>query len=312
MRAVTVDSFGAAPTVTEVDRPHPGPTELLVRIEAAGINPFDNNIANGFLKDHVPHQFPLILGTDGAGVVTEVGPEVTRFHVGDRVVGKFFAPPLGRGTFAEYAVLPEDAIVTTIPDNMSSVEAAALPVAGITAEDLDALIGSHDGTTVLINGAAGGVGSYLVQLAAGHGAHVIATARGADADRMRSLGAAEVLDYTESPVLDQVRAAHPDGVEVLIDLVGDQGHFHDLLPVVRRGGAAWSSIWSADESDMAARGLDGGNFESSGGADVLARLVREVADGDITPAVGREVKLEQVPAVLADPAGARGKTVAVI
>ncbi|MGW3622490.1 NADP-dependent oxidoreductase [Streptomyces sp. NPDC000880] len=309
MRAIAVDGFGAVPKLIDVPQPQPAPGELLVRIEAAGVNPIDARIADGFLDGQLPHQFPLVLGVDGAGAVTAVGQGVTRFALGDRVVGRFLAPPIGRGTFAEYAVIPEQSAVTPIPDRLSTTEAATLPAAGMTALELIDATGPHTGRTVLVVGATGGVGSFLMQLAAARGAHVIATARNADAARPRALGAAETIDHTEAPVAGQVRSAHPDGIHTLIDLVSNPEQFAELLRVLRRGGTAWSSIGSADDKRLTELGLAGGNFESQGDAETLARVVDEAAEGRIRVPVEREVTLDQLPAILTDLTHLRGKTV---
>src|SRR5262249_13640999 len=158
---------------------------------------------------------------------------------------KFLTPPLGHGTFAEYTSAPADSIVAKLPEAVTSVQGAALPTAGLTAQQLATAAGLSAGQQVLINGAAGGVGSFLVQLAAAAEGTVIATARPDDIDRMVRLGASEVVDYTEAPLGDAVRFAHPDGVDVLFDLVSDGPRLADLSQVVRTGGVVYSTVGAA-------------------------------------------------------------------
>jgi NADPH:quinone reductase len=311
MRAIVVRNFGATPELADMPVPEPGVGAVRVQLEAAGVNPFDQRMATGFLNGKMPHDFPMILGVDGAGTVSAVGPGVSGFAVGDRVVGKFLTPPAGHGSFAEYAVLPESAILARIPDGVPTGAAAALPTAGVTAQDLVDATKIEPGQTVLVIGATGGVGSFLVQLANMAGANVIATARGDAADQMTRLGAAETVDYTRSPVVGQVAAAHPDGVDVLFDLVSPPEALAELTALVHDGGTVYSIIWSADEHALHDRGIKGGNIESSGGAPELSRLLQRVAKGDVVVPIDATVPLAEAASVIGA-AGARGKTVLTI
>ncbi|WP_024801726.1 NADP-dependent oxidoreductase [Nocardia sp. BMG51109] len=310
MRAMVVPEFGGTPEPADMPTPQPGPGDIQIRIEAAGVNPLDRKLADGILKDSLPYDFPMIPGIDGAGTVSAVGPGTTTFSVGDRVVGKFLVPPVGHGTFAEYVTAPEhDAI--HIPDPLTTIQAAALPTAGLTAQELFDAAGVAAGRTILINGAAGGVGSFLVQLAATAGAHVITTARPDDADRMIRLGATEVVDYTAAPVGDSVHATHPDGIDVLFDLVSPPPRLADLARLVRPGGIVYSTVRAADESGLRARGLHGGNFESAGGAPELRHLLLQAAMGELVVPIEAVRPLTDARDALGA-GGARGKTVLVI
>ncbi|MFG1790326.1 NADP-dependent oxidoreductase [Nocardia sp. NPDC049149] len=311
MRAIVVRKFGATPELIDMPVPEVGPGTVRVQLEAAGVNPFDAKLADGILDGKLPHDFPMILGVDGAGTIASVGPGVNRFAVGDRVVGKFLGSPVGHGSFAEFAVIPENGTLVHIPEGVPTVTAAALPIAGITAQDLVDATGIEPGQTVLIVGATGGVGSFLVQLANIAGAHVIATARGTVADQMTRLGAAETVDYTSGPIREQVAAAHPDGIDVLFDLVSPPEVLAELTGLVRDGGTVYSTILAADEAALQARGLRGGNIESKGGASELARLLDRVAEGDVVVPIDATVPLADGPAVIGAP-GARGKTVLAI
>ncbi|MFR9750576.1 NADP-dependent oxidoreductase [Nocardia sp. 004] len=311
MRAIVVRKFGATPELAEMPVPEPGPGSVQVHLEAAGVNPFDQKMASGVLEGKLPHDFPMILGVDGAGTITTLGAGVSRFTVGERVVGKFLTPPAGHGSFAEYAVLPEGGTLVPIPPGVPTVTAAALPTAGVTAQDLVDATHIEPGQTVLIVGATGGVGSFLVQLANIAGAHVIATARSTSADQMTRLGAAETVDYTAGSVRDQVAEAHPDGIDVLFDLVSPPETLSELSTLVRAGGTVYSTTFAADEDALRARSLRGGNIESKGKTPELARLLQRVAAGDVVVPIAATVPLAAGSEVIGA-TGARGKTVLTI
>jgi NADPH:quinone reductase-like Zn-dependent oxidoreductase len=169
MQAVVVSSPGEAATVVEVPVPEVHAGQVLVRVLAAGLNPLDNAIAAGLMTEMVRHDYPVVLGRDAAGIVEAVGGGVSGITVGDAVVGHvLFAPPIQRGTLAEFAVLPAERVVPK-PEGLDFVTAAAIPLAGAAAVACVDAVAPEPGETVLIVGASGGVGSYAVQLAAGRG-----------------------------------------------------------------------------------------------------------------------------------------------
>jgi NADPH:quinone reductase-like Zn-dependent oxidoreductase len=215
MRAIRQQSLGGPEVLelVEVPRPAPPPTEVLVRVAAAGVNPVDWKVRSrgGFLGDP-----PFTVGWDVAGVVEEVGFGVTRFAPGDRVFGlpRF---PAEAAAYAEYVTSPSRQLAR-IPDGLGDVEAGALPLAGLTA--WQALVETADvqsGQRVLVLGAAGGVGHLAVQVAKARGAYVIGTARAAKHAFLAELGAEEAVDYTTGAVEERVR-----DVDVVLDLVGDE------------------------------------------------------------------------------------------
>src|SRR6478672_5290226 len=221
MRTIAVSEYGAGPAITELPRPEPGPGQVLIAVEAAGMNPMDMEIANGGWKDRTPATFPMVLGADLAGIVEEDGPGAVRFAPGDLVFGQLLIAPLGSaGTYAEYVAVSADAPLAGVPAGLDPVTAAALPTAGGTAAAIAESLAPLDGKTVLIVGAAGGVGSFLTQLAANGGANVDASAPLAEAGRMKRYGAAETIDRA-TPLPDAIARAHPDGIDVLIDLASD-------------------------------------------------------------------------------------------
>jgi NADPH:quinone reductase-like Zn-dependent oxidoreductase len=302
MRAVTVTGFGAVPEVTEQPVPEPGRGEVLVRLSAAGLNPFDWKVIDGVIKDV---SFPLIIGTDGAGTVERVGADVTGFRPGDPVFGQFSEAGQGRGSYAELAVASHNAIAAA-PRTVALSEAAAVPTAGMTALNLLDHIG--DAGRLLIVGATGGVGTFVTQLASAKGITVVATASQEKADLMRALGATEVVDHRAGPIADQVEPQ----VDAVIDLVSDTEGLRGLLPVVRPGGIVLSPVFAVPEEGLP--GVEAANFSSAASAGLLERLAREIDAGHVRVVIGDTVTLSQAPEALArSRAGqARGKTVIVI
>ncbi|HVE88788.1 MAG TPA: zinc-dependent alcohol dehydrogenase family protein [Burkholderiaceae bacterium] len=197
-----------------------GPNQLLVRVRAAGINPLDTKIR----KQHFfyPDNLPAILGVEGAGVVEQTGPSVTRFHPGDEIY--FFSNGLGLepGAYAEYTVIHEEHAACK-PKTLSMAEAAAIPVALITAwEALVDRVALKSGEKVLIHAGAGGVGHIAVQLARVRGAQVAATVSGKEkAELVKSLGAELSIDYREQDFVEEaLRWTGGRGVDVVLDTVG--------------------------------------------------------------------------------------------
>jgi NADPH:quinone reductase-like Zn-dependent oxidoreductase len=313
MRTVTVSEYGASPVVGEIPTPQPGAGQILLRMRAAGMNPMDRTLASGAWRP-APAIFPMVLGADGAGVVESLGEGARRFSRGEELFGQLLIAPLGSaGTYAEYVAVTEDAPLARVPDGLDPVLAAALPTAGVTALALTELPGPLSGKTVLIVGARGGIGSFATQFAVNAGARVIANVRAAAAGRMRGYGAAETIDHTEVSLPDAVRQAHPDGIDVLIDLVSDADGFAALASLVRPGGTAVTTLYVADPGALAAAGVTGTNFNLSQymSGDLLERVAGALVGGRIVAPPVTRITLEQAPAAL-DPAQAGhadGKTV---
>src|SRR5215218_6101773 len=188
MRAIAEETFGGPIALINLPTPEIGAGEVLIRVRAAGVNPFDWKVADGELKDQMQHRFPLILGFDAAGVIERVGADVTALAEGDEVYGYLFKPVIGDGAYTEYVAAPAT-IVAKKPVTVGFAEAAALPTPGLTALDLVDAADTKAGETILIVGATGGVGAYATQLAARRGARVIATARRTNETLVRELGA---------------------------------------------------------------------------------------------------------------------------
>jgi NADPH:quinone reductase len=317
MRAVAVRKTGDTPEAMELPIPSPEPGEILVKLAAASTNPIDIGIANGSFTGRMEHVYPLILGVDGTGRVESAGEAVRGFRPGDTVHGQFLCAPLGRGTFADYTVVPEfpdSGALQRVPDGVPAQIAAALPTAGMTAIGALDAIGLRSGQSILITGATGGVGVFAVQLAAARGAEVIATAR-PGADRwIRQLGAAQTADYTSGDIAGQVRRTHPDGIDAVLGLTRDAGSFTGYAGLVRDGGAALSIAFAATQELLASERITATNYMMEDKPGLLARITAEAAAGRITVPIQRTVTLEETPGALAGlvAGGARGKTVVLI
>jgi NADPH2:quinone reductase len=311
MRAIAVNEYGAVPALMEVPDPQPGPGQVLIKVEAAGINPMDRMIADGALQPIGPARFPLVLGVDLVGIVEAVGEGAGRFVPGEELFGQLLIAPWGSaGTYAERVAVSEDQPLARVPQGLDPVVAAALPTAGSTALEIVESLEPLSGKTVVLVGAAGGVGSFATQLAANAGAHLVAVA-GADAgDRLRSYGAAEVIDYTAGSVPDALRRAHPDGIDVLIDVASDADGFAALASLVRTGGTALKTRfqYAADIEALASRGVVGVNYELHASSGVLERLANAVASGRIVAPPIARITLDDAPGRNGRP-GPEGKTV---
>jgi NADPH:quinone reductase-like Zn-dependent oxidoreductase len=311
MRAIAISAFGADPELIEVPEPEPLPGELLVRLRAAGYNPVDTKIASGAMKARMSPRFPMIMGQDGAGVVTAVGAGVDAFRPGDEVYGRFADSARGLGSYAEYGVVAQDGPVAHMPKGMILEQAAAVPTATGTARDLIEAARLDEGHTVLIVGATGGVGQSATQLAALQGARVIATAAPGAEDIMRDLGAAETIDHTQDAVPRQVLAAHPDGIDAVLDLVTPADGVDAMTAVLRPGGVICSTIHALATEALASRELRGVNVVGRLTGRVLADLADLIDAGKLRVRIQAQVRMDDAPALLRYIAveSARGKTV---
>jgi len=313
MRALHVPVPGAPPELGDLPAPQVRPGHVLIKVKAAGLNPFDNIIAAGLMAGQVPHEYPLILGRDAAGVVTAVGAGVDHVRPGDEVFGHVvFAPPVQAGTLAEYALLPAATVVIK-PTGLDFAEAAALPLAAAAASAAVDHIDPQPGQVVLVNGATGGVGRYAVQMLAARGVTVVATGTEADAARLIELGATTVVDYTVGSVPEQVKAFYPDGVDALINLVGNTAQ-EIPLEAVRKDGMVATTTMVADAGMFAAAGLTGATVYAHPVRETLAPLAEQAAAGTLSIDVHTVLPLERATEGLDTLAAgtARGKIVIII
>jgi NADPH2:quinone reductase len=252
MRAITYSTFGSADVLELSDQPDPhiGPDTLLVRVKAASVNPVDWKIRQGYLEGLIDTTFPAIPGWDVAGVVEQVGLDTPEFQVGDEVYGYVRKDTVQGGTFAELVAAPVRTLARK-PVSLSFEEAAAVPLAGLTAYQAIQRAGITEGQTVLVHAAAGGVGAFAVQLAKVLGARVIGTASEGNHEFLRALGA-EPVTYGDG-LVDRVRSVAPDGVDVALDFAG--GEAVAISAEVLAAGGTIASI-----TDASARTEHGGHY----------------------------------------------------
>jgi NADPH:quinone reductase-like Zn-dependent oxidoreductase len=289
MAAVQLREWGGRLELARIPRPQPLPNEVLVRVEAAGVNPVDVFTCQGRAYNRAL-ALPHVPGWDVSGVVEAVGYGVTRFRKGDAVFGMPWFPRAG-GACAQYVTAPARHFAHK-PAEVTHVEAAALPLAGLTAwQMLVEVAHVRAGMRVLISGGSGGVGHLAVQVARALGAVVTATGRPEKHAFLRQLGTDRVVDYTAAPVSEQVA-----GMDVVIELVGGDTCMA-MLRTLRTGGllvsaqAAWAP--GLQEAALAA-GVRASWYlvEPSGsGLDAIATLVRE---GRLKPHVHAVMPMEQV------------------
>src|SRR4051794_19377636 len=225
MRAIAVNEWGGRDKLELLDDLEPppvAPDSVLLRVRAAGLNPVDTKIRKGRMAGAFPVHFPVILGWDAAGIVEEVGPAVTWFKPGDAAYGYCRRQDLQYGTYAEFVSVPEG-YLAHMPEELSFEEAAALPLAALTAHQSLERLGLRAGEVLFLSGGAGGVGDMALQPARARGAKVVATGSEGGFELLPELGA-EPVDYDAPDVAEQVRAHnYGGGADAALDLFGGPG-----------------------------------------------------------------------------------------
>ncbi|MEF3081545.1 NADP-dependent oxidoreductase [Luteimonas sp. SMYT11W] len=251
MQALTFKRYGKSPDIgfSDVPRPVPGPDELLVQIHAVGLNPIDNVIPTGAFKAVLKFDLPATLGSDLAGIVVEVGQNVTRFKPGDAVYASLF--DLGNGSLAEFAAVPER-VAAHKPANLDFVQATSIPMVGLTAwQALRERANLAPGEKVFVPAGSGGIGAFAIQLAKHLGAHVGTTTSTGNVSLVRDLGADEVVDYTRDTFDTVLR----DYDVVLGTLRGDV--IEQSVGILKSGGRIVSLVGPLDPAFARARKLNG-------------------------------------------------------
>lgn len=304
MRVALAMELGGIDSLELGDQPDPAPAagQALIKVHGAGIGPWDVGFLSGGFPGLV---LPFVPGQEIAGVVEAAG-DGAGVHPGERVYASLF--PAGGG-FAELALASADRLAP-MPGQVSFQEAAALVIgAGTAYEGLDDRGRLQAGETVLITAAAGGVGSAAVQIAAAMGARPLGVASPPNHDYLRSLGASEVFDYHAADWVQQVRAAVPGGIDLLLDCAG--GHTRDqAIGAVRDGGRAISIVFPGPPAQLE-RGITGESFAAHVTRQRLEALRRLVDTGRLRPQVQAVLPLDQARQALAQVAGrhTRGKIV---
>lgn len=289
VRALLINNYGGsdAAQISTIPQPQAGSGQVLVRAMAAGLNGLDWKVREGYVRDAFPLQLPAVLGIELAGVVEAVGPGVSRFAVGDRVMG----PLGGLGAYADLVAVDAARLCRT-PQELSDVHAAAIPVAALGAwQSLHAAGPVAAGHRVLIHGAAGALGGFAVQFAKRLGATVFATARGKQADYLRALGADQVIDYQTQRFEDMTSE-----IDLVLDYVG--GEVLDRSWHVLSVGGAVVGTSSPDILGRTPAGRRGLWFMMKPDAKLLETFAHEVAQGQLQSKVAEVVPFNDLPAAI--------------
>lgn len=282
MKAIRIHEFGGPEVLKyeDIPEPQPGPNEIQVRVIAAGVNPVDWKIRRGGMK--LP--LPMTLGVDVAGVVSASGSSVSGFHPGDSVFAKVTPQ---HGGYAEYTLVDVSQAAIK-PKSIGFIEAAAIPTAGLTAwQSLFDIAGLEKGHSVLIHGAAGGVGSFAVQFAKWKGAHVIGTASAGNAEFLKSIGADEVIDYKTQRFEDVVR-----NVDVVLDTIGGDT-FERSWDVLKPGGFLVTTVADIPEGAAQAHGVRAKHILSKSVAADLSQIAAIIEERHIKPIVTAVLPLSE-------------------
>ncbi len=290
MKAICIHRFGGSDVLCYQDLPRPVPTadEVLIRVHAAGVNPVDWKTRSGSVPWKDPlDPFPLIMGWDVSGIVEAVGRDVTGLVAGDAVYGMIRFPEPA-GTYAEYATAPAQHLLLK-PGTLDLLEAAALPLVSLTAWQALFEAGELEADqTVLIHGAAGGVGHVAVQLAKSHGARIIGTARGRDSDYLRRLGVDTHVDFETTRFEDVVR-----DVDLVLDTLGSEVQRRSW-GVIREGGILVSLRTTSDlEENARAYGVRAKHILVRPDAAHFARINELVESGQLRPTIAAVYPLQE-------------------
>lgn len=304
MKAVVIREYGGQDKLVwdEVPMPEIGDGDVLIEVVASSVNPVDWKIREGYLASRIHYEFPLILGWDVAGVVTEVGRHVTQFTVGDAVMSR---PDIRRpGTYAEYVAVDEN-LVAPKPDNLSFIEAAAVPLAGLTAWEAIIEIGKvSTADRVLILGGSGGVGGFAIQLATWRKAFVAATSQANNLTYLEELGANAAFDYAQP---------WPQNIEpfdIVFDTAGHQAQ-QQAYPLLRRGGLMVSVASVPDSQWDTQFGVHSQYFFLEPDGRKLRALGDLLQSGIIRPTIRTVLPLDQIREAhgLSEAGHGRGKIV---
>ena len=305
MKAIRIHNYGG-PEVLEYEnatRPIPQADEVLIRVHAAGVNPIDWKVRQGYMKDLWPHKLPLILGWDVSGVVEAIGPGVSRFKKGDEVYSE---PDASRdGAYADYIVVRESEVALK-PKSLHHVRAAAVPLATLTAwQALFDAAQLEPGQRVLIHAGSGGVGHVAVQLAKWKGAHVLATASTKNQELLRGLGADEPIDYTKHKFEDVAC-----DVDLVLDTIGGETQERSWS-VLKKGGLLLSLVQPPSVEKAKALGVRAAFVAGHPSGAQLAEIAKLIDAGELKLTIDRILPLSEVRRAhqLSQTGHARGKIV---
>jgi NADPH:quinone reductase-like Zn-dependent oxidoreductase len=287
MKAVRIHAYGGLDVLSYEEAPCPdvGEDDVLLRVHATAVNPVDCLVRAGYLTAYFNHTLPLILGWDVSGVIEAIGSAVTNLAVGDAVFAR--ADMARDGACAEYIAVRASDVVAK-PASLDHVQAAAIPLAGLAAwKSLIDTAGVTEGQKVLIHRAAGGVGTFAVQLAKWRGAHVIGTASRYNLDFLRELGADEVIDYNTTRFEEVV-----NDVDVVLDTLGGDVQVR-CWPVLKPGGMLVSIMEPPSEETAAAHGVRHGFIGVYPDPKTMQEIAALVEAGHIKPIVSTVLPLQE-------------------
>jgi len=305
MKAIRMHNYGGPEVLVyeDVSQPKPSRGEVLIEVHAAGVNPIDWKVREGYAKGWLNHKLPLIPGWDVSGIVVDLGEGVKNFAAGDQVYGKLDASL--DGAYAEYAVTNTENIAFK-PRTADHVHAAAVPIAALTAwQSLFDLAGLSAGQTVLIHAAAGGVGHFAVQFAKWKGARVLGTASVRNAEFVKKIGADMVIDYTTRKFEEEA-----SGVDCVLDTQGGDV-LRRSLPVLKRGGIVVSTLEELSAEDLKKYGIRAAHIVARSDSSQLKEIASLMDAGHVKTMVETVLPLEEARKAheLSQSGHARGKIV---
>jgi len=284
MKAIVIEQYGGAEELIEKELPKPviKDNQVLIEMHATSINPIDWKVREGYMKEGMTFDFPLILGWDAAGVVSEVGENVTKFKVGDEV---FARPAMENGTYSEYVAVEED-LVALKPQHVSFEEAASVPLAGLTAWQCIVDFGKiKAGDKILIHAGSGGVGSFGIQIAKSLGAYVLSTASGKNEAFLKELGVDEFINYETTDFTKVVK-----DVDLVVDTMGGE-ILQKSLDVVKPGGRLVSITGQPDAEKAKANNITAELLWLNPNGKQLAELGELMEKGKVNTHIGHTVPL---------------------
>jgi len=294
MKALYIENFGGIDQIKigRLPLPQVNVNEVKIKIAYTAVNPVDGKIRQGLLKEHLPHHFPLILGWDAAGIIDEVGSNVTHFKKGDKVFAYCRKPIVQWGSYAEYICL-EAQNVAFIPLNLTFAQAAAIPLAALTARQvLFDKVHLKKGETILIQAGAGGVGSLAIQFAKLAGARVITTGSKANQSYLKELGADFVIDYHTKDIRKEIRKIAPDGIDTVFDTLGGQS-LKDSYSVLKKNGKIVSIVEPPAEDLNERYGVQGFYHFVNPNGQELQEIANLIQEGKIKPVPIQEMAIEE-------------------
>lgn len=288
MKAIGIENYGGKDELKEmqVDNPKANAKQVVVEVKATSVNPIDWKLREGYLQQMMDWAFPIILGWDVAGVISEIGEEVTDWKVGDEV---FARPETTRfGTYAEYTIVDQN-LLAKIPANVSFEEAAAVPLAGLTAwQGLFDHGKLKKGETVLIHAGAGGVGTYAIQLAKSIGAKVITTASKKNHDLLIELGADQVIDYKTENFVELL-----NDVDLVLDTVGGEVQKDSFEVLKPKTGRIISIVGLADEEVRKQYDVEFESIWLEPNGQELSEIADLMAAGEVKSIIGAKFPLTE-------------------